>query len=495
MRKIKAAGAASDSILLAFVRVVTMLVAILQTKILSVGLSLADYGTYSQAHVISAIFTSMTILGLGDAINYFYNGTSGEGSAEKRIRYANTIVAIEIIFGAIVGVGLLLGQGLVVAYFSNEAVRKLLWVVALLPMLNNLLVLNQVLFVSIGKAKVIAVRNLIVSVLKVIIFYAATSIFKNLVVIYIALVGLELAQLILFQVVLRKEGVAINPFKADFSLLKTIMKYALPMGVFALTNTLLRDVDKLVIGYVADAETLAIYTNCSKVLPFDIIASSFATVLIPYIMRYISSKSYGDATRLFKSYLKVGYYSVWLLGMAIICVSETAICFLYAEKYLPGKAIFAVYIIDSLVRFASMHLIITADGQSKLLMKYSLISLAANTVLDIALYYLMGTIGPAVATTIVTVGYTVAVLHKSIRILNISWKEAFDWCDVLIFILQLLITGAAMMFMDRGLQALGLHKYISMIISGCVYAGINLVLMRKKIKEVLKVLNSLKLER
>ena len=76
MKNINMKGATWDSIFLTIVKFITTFTAILQTKILSVGLSLTDYGTYSQANVIVSISASILLLGLGDAINYFFNDDS-----------------------------------------------------------------------------------------------------------------------------------------------------------------------------------------------------------------------------------------------------------------------------------------------------------------------------------------------------------------------------------------------------------------------------------
>lgn len=91
MKKINLKGASWDSVFLTFVKLVTTLTAILQTKILSVGLSLSDYGTYSQANVVVSVCTAILLLGLVDAINYFYNDE--RHPKEKRIRLVNTVYA------------------------------------------------------------------------------------------------------------------------------------------------------------------------------------------------------------------------------------------------------------------------------------------------------------------------------------------------------------------------------------------------------------------
>jgi O-antigen/teichoic acid export membrane protein len=82
----KLKGTVADSLLLAIVRILTIVVGLLSTMILSRKLSLAVYGTYTQGTTIISIGTSFSILGLTDSVNFFYN--SKTGSQQKA--YVNT---------------------------------------------------------------------------------------------------------------------------------------------------------------------------------------------------------------------------------------------------------------------------------------------------------------------------------------------------------------------------------------------------------------------
>ena len=487
-------GATWDSIFLTAVKLITTVTAILQTKVLSVGLSLTDYGTYSQANVVISICTSLLLLGLGDAINYFYNDASQDNEERKRT-IVNTIFLIETIAGILLSTGVVLGRGLIANYFSNQALRIVVAIVAIKPMLDNMIYFYQVLFVSSGRAKLIAVRNFILSILKLLTAIAAVYIFNNINVIFISFIVLDVLQLLLFAIFFSKESFKISLVRGELSLFKPIMQYGLPMGVFALTSTLTRDIDKLVIGYMSNTETVAIYSNCSKILPFDIIVVSFATVLIPYIMRYISlgSKERMNSIRLFQNYLKVGYYSVWVLGIAVLIVSEQAISFLYSDEYLPGKSVFILYIIDSMMKFASMHLILTASGKAKMLMRFSLISLFMNLVLNIGFYFVFDFIGPALATLVVTAAYTIAILYKSINVLNAKWSEVFDFTDIFRFVICLVCTGLLFGVLNQILLRNGMHQYLTMILIMTGFCSVNLLININKIKHVLKSINTLKL--
>lgn len=493
MKKISVKGAAWDSVFLTIVKFITTFTAILQTKVLSIGLSLTDYGTYSQANIIVSISASILLLGLPDAINYFFNDSSGKYSKEERIKIVNTVFSIEMVAGMVLVSTVLFAQDLIVQYFSNEALKFVVVIISVKPMLDNMLYFYQVLFVSTGKAKVIAIRNLTVSVLKIVSVFIAVHVLKSVVAIYVSLILLDILQLLFFATLFSKKDFVVFPFRCEFKFIKEIIKYGFPMGIFALTNALTRDIDKLIIGYMSDTETVAIYSNCSKVLPFDMIALSFATVLIPYIIKYISQKQLGNSILLFKNYLKVGYYTVWTFGAAVLMVTKQAICFLYSSKYLVGEPIFILYVIDSMIKFASTHLILTASGNAKLLMKYSAASLVANTVLNIAFFKMFGTVGPAIATLVVTTGYMIVILNKTASILKAKWLDIVDLKDVLTFVLGLVVIAIAFYLINRALLFYKLNQYISMIMIMGGFVIVVLLTYRRRISSILKSINSLKL--
>ena len=66
MRKVSIKGIAWDSFFLAFSKGLTLLFGILSAKILSVGLTLEEYGTYAQANLISTTGTSLILFVLFD---------------------------------------------------------------------------------------------------------------------------------------------------------------------------------------------------------------------------------------------------------------------------------------------------------------------------------------------------------------------------------------------------------------------------------------------
>lgn len=485
-------GASWDSIFLIIVRFVTTLTTIIQTKVLSVGLSLHEYGSYSQAILVTGVTASLIMFGLGDGLNYFYNRETKE-NAERSV-FVNTIFLMEVVLGGIGIAAICLSRNLLAGYFNNPDVSVLLCIVAIKPVLDNVIYLYQLLFISRKKAKVIAIRNLVISIVKAAAIWFFVQYYASVKLICVSLVVLDVLNWIIFKVFLSSEGVKIDIGKANLKYVKSIVIYSFPMGVYAFTNALLRDIDKLVIGNLADTTELAIYTNCSKILPFDLVATSFATVLIPYIMKCASCDDKSSMETLFANYLRIGYYSVWTLAFSVLLVSGQVIEFLYSPAYVVGNDIFILYLFDSMIRFAGFHLVLIAKGRSKDIMIYSLISLMANFVLNILLYFIFGLIGPAMATVIVTAVYTVLILRKTIAVTGMRLTHVVDPKELFCFLGELIGFGLVFAFINRVLLNLGISGFLSMVLVMAGFCGTIFIINIKKLFGVLKAVNSLKLE-
>ena len=165
LRKLQ--GASIDSLLLTFMQIVTYATGMVTTKIISISLSLDDYGTYSSVLLVISVAASFTLLGLGDCLNYYYNNKQTCKTDEVRNKYVDSIYLAQSVIGVIVGVILLLFRNRIADYFGNAAVGSLMIIVCFKPWFENMIHLYQVLFVSVGQAKVIAIRNFILALARV----------------------------------------------------------------------------------------------------------------------------------------------------------------------------------------------------------------------------------------------------------------------------------------------------------------------------------------
>lgn len=482
-------GAATDSILLTFVRVITAVLGLLVTKLLSIHFSLHEYGTYSQAMLIVTTATSISIMGLTNAVNYFYNAAARE---EDKERFVSTIFSIQYFVGILCAIIIIAIQIPIITYFKNDDLKNILFLVAWLPLLQNLIPMLQVLFVSIGRAKLIAGRNFVISVARLCIVLIACYVTKSIRTIFIILLLLDIAQVAYFMWAFSRSNFKISVKQFDKSLLKPVLSFSIPMAVYVLTNELARDIDKYVISFFSDTSTLAIYTNAAMLLPFDLITQSFITVLVPIVTRQIASKDYDKAQTTFRAYLRLGYVATWIVAFGVVVNAKEAMLFLYDPKYLPGLSVFIVYLFVDMIKFANTSLILTAKGKSKTLMICSLSALGANFILNIILFKLFGILGPAIATLIITLGLVLVLLGLGGKEIGTGTKNLFDWKEMAIVIVELIIVGAGCYAFKVGLYSVIQSTVLILILTYGMYITIMLLLNKRRIMDCFRTINRMK---
>lgn len=482
-------GAATNSIMLTFVQIITTLLGLIVTKLLSVHFSLQEYGTYSQALLVTSTATSLSILGLTNATNYFYNRTKDE-SVQRM--YVASIFTIQYIVGLACSVLIFALRDSLAAYFGNKTLTEVLPIVALTPLLTNLISMYQVLFVSVGKAKVIAIRNLAVSLVRLLAVLIACYVLKNIIMILVVVLCLDAVQVMYFFCLFGRYKHPVDIRDARFKLTKEILTFSIPMSIYVLTNSLSRDIDKYVISAFADTQTLAIYTNAAKVLPFDMLTSSLITVLIPIITRMINQKEYDSAKNVFRLYLRIGYVLTFVFVGGAIAVSRDLMRFLYDEKYLVGLPIFIIYLVVDMIRFANVTTILSGAGKTRTLMAISLTTLALNAVFNVIGYKLLGLVGPALVTLVLTIGMTIALLHFGAKEIHTTIIELFDFKEIGIVGFQILSIGTLTYCLSSYLNRVQAPYFISLIVCYGTYLLALGLLNYKRALECYRSLNRYK---
>ena len=264
------------------------------------------------------------------------------------------------------------------------------------------------------------------------------------------------------------------------------------MSIYVLTNSLSRDIDKYVISAFANTETLAIYTNAAKVLPFDMLTSSLITVLIPIITRMISQKEYGEAKEVFKLYLRIGYVLTFIFVGGAIAVSKDLMLFLYDEKYLVGLPVFIIYLVVDMIRFANVTTILSGAGKTKILMIISVSTMLLNGIFNIIGYKLLGIVGPALVTLFLTIGMTIALLHFGAREIHTRIIKLFNFKEIGIISIQIVCMGFATYLLSGFLSQKQIPYVIGLILCYGIYIVVLGLLNYRRAIECYRKLNQYK---
>lgn len=436
--RIKHGGAATDSILLVMVKVVTTLLSLVITKLVTTSFSVEDYGIYSQVLLVSTTATSITILGLTDATNYFFNRNKDDYSQKN---YINTIYGLQVLIGTLCAVVILLSTKQLISFFGNESIAWYVPWIAVMPVLSNLLNMIQVLFISCKKGKVIAIRNCVLAFIKLAYMTIACLVVKEIKFVVISLVVVDFATVLYMFWYFSRIQFQIHPLKIDVKLIKEILAFSIPMAAYIAINSLSRNLDKGIIAYFGNASELAVYSVASKELPFDLFTASFVTVLYPYIIRFVAREKKKAAAQVLALYVQLSYTVTWLVAFCALVASEDLFLLLYDRKYLVGIAVFIVYIWVDVFRFANTTVVFSACGKSNWIMYFSVVSLSVNAIVSIFSYKVIGMLGPAITTAGVTALSGIYMLWKSGRLLEFPFFKILDIKHLLVLLIELVVSG------------------------------------------------------
>ncbi len=481
-------GIVSDSVFLVFVRVVTLSVNLVQTMILSRTLTKTNYGTYSQAVLLISSLAPIFSLGLNDAINYFFNKSTDEKTREK---YVNTIFSLSILSGFFCGIMILIFQSQIVGYFANDAVSGLLVYIAFRPCVQNLVALYQPLFISSGYAKTIAIRNLIISIGQICIVGGVSYFTSNINLIFLLLLVLDILQYACFVLIYRKRQFKISIFKADFTIVREILKYALPLLLGTSISTISINIDKFMVSGMMSTEEYALYANVSKELPFSFVISSFTAVVMPVIVRYINNEQNNKFKELWSCYLELGYKITWPLCIGAAALAPEAIELLYSKMYLnaDGTIVFRIYTIVAMMRFTFFGMVPSALGRTDIVMKYSIIGCAINICLNYPMFYLIGMPGPAMATVISMLVSATLYFRASSKLVNIRISEVLKPKQIFLLGLEMLVCGVGIRLIVSSVELYATNVFINFVLG---YMLFNVIVLGLNIKSLKRVLKSLK---
>ena len=248
---------------------------------------------------------------------------------------------------------------------------------------------------------------------------------------------------IYFTIIYRKKVFKISMLHPNFALFGEILKYSLPMFFSISIGTISTNIDKLVVSGLMTIEDYALYSNVSKELPFSFIINSFTTVITPFIIKFINNNKKDKFKKLWSFYLEIGYRTTWPLCFGAFLLAPELIKILYSDLYLTGEGIvvFRLYIIVAMFRFTYFGIVPTAIGRTDIIMKYSLFGCLLNLFLNYPMFYLLGMLGPAVATIISMIVSAIFYFRSSIKLVDINISEIIASKKIIIFIVKMVFCG------------------------------------------------------
>lgn len=477
----------TDALILTIAKIITMLIGLISSMLLSRFRTLEEYGTYSQILLVISLATSLFMLGLPNSTNYFLGRSDSD---EERRHFLSVYYTLNTCLCFLMGIVLSVSVPLIVKYFNNEHIRDFIYILAVLPWTKVIISSISNVLVAYGKTKRLTLfnaANAMVAVVAIIIVKLFNWSFQRYMFLY--LVG-EFMMMIWVYIIVSKLETSIRPM-IDRNLIKSIFKFSIPIGLASLVGSLTLECDKLVIGRVMDTETLAIYTNSARELPFTIVATSLTAVLLPQLARRLKENKAEEAIVLWKITVELSYIFMAFVVTTLIVYAPQIMAFLYSAKYLPGVGVFRVYSVVLLLRITYFGMILNASGRTKFILYSSIITLIVNVGLDIVLYQIIGILGPAVATFLSIFIAQITQLWATSRLINIPLRMIFPWNKILLHSVINIVWGSIVYTLLKILCVGFTRKEIFYcILSGIPVMGVYLLIERKQVTTLWRMLNA-----
>ncbi len=414
------------ALILTVTNLIISLLGLASSMLLSRYRTLDEYGTYSQVIMVTELVSTVLLMGLPQTVSYFMSRAENDG---ERRRFFTLYSILSTAITAIIGVCLYFSTPLIVGYFDNPYITVFSYVFLLYPwssiMINTL---GSVLVVY-GRTGRLALYTLIHSLVALATVGATVLLsvdFERYVLIYIITTAV-FAVIAYVWCTVRVGGFSLSG--GCGRLLREILLFALPMGLASGVGSINIQLDKLFIGTLFSTEEYALYTNASRALPLTALATALTTILMPKLVVLLKSQRNDEAIGLWGNTVRISYIVMCALVAGLIVFAPDAMSLLYSEKYVTQEsvAVFRIYTLTMLFKVTYFGIILNSRARTDLILACALLSLAANCVGNLVFYHLLGFIGPAVSTLLVTVIMNTAQLIVTSKITDIPFKRVFPY--------------------------------------------------------------------
>ncbi len=254
--------------------------------------------------------------------------------------------------------------------------------------------------------------------------------------------------------------------------MKTILWFALPVGLGATVGKINPQIDKYAVQLLLDTESFAEYTVAAFEVPF--------VTLIPYAIgavlqaRYVSLFQEGRIDELRTLwYATVEKTVILVVPMATILIvaAEDLIWLLAGPKYLDAAGPFRIFTLVLFHRVAAYGPMLQATNQTRVLLFTSLSMVVTNLVLTVPLTLLIGYEGPAVASVIAVIPPWTITLIRIGDTLGGGIRVALPWRFYgRVFALSAVLGGALYL----GRDALALHPALGLPVALAAFTPVYL---------------------
>ena len=462
---------AKDAVLLTASKIIGKVLVLVSAMLLARIRTLEENGIYFELLLIINLASAIFMMGLPNSINYFLARAE---SKEDKNRFLSLYYTLTAILSVALGIVLVALMPVWIKYFNEPQLAHFAFFLLVFPWTRVVLASVENMLIVLGKSKTLLwfrVSNSFFLLLIIFFIWIADSTFMTYMVLYVFVEGAYA----LAGYILATKYTGRLHWNIDKDLIKSVLVFSIPLGLASVVGTLNIEIDKLMIGYLLNTEDFAIYSNASKELPLTIVAASFTAVLMPKMVRLFKEQHNEEAVAIWRDVTTISFAIMAFFGIGMAVFSTDAMTILYSAKYASGSSVFAVYSLRLLLKCTYFGMVLNTTGKTKIVLYSAIGTLCLNTVMNIGFYYLLGVIGPALATLLSGLTMGMFQIIFSSKLINVNFSKIFPWKNIGLIMLLNAAFGRVFHFIHVNFLPNNSHAIILAGIWGIVYC---LILIR-----------------
>jgi len=407
----------------------------------------SEYGIYSLALVLINVFSTISILGLGDGTARCIAFFRGKGDLESARNVVRSSLQIVLISGVIFSI---------ILFFSSEMISKNIFhdVNLILPLQILTLGIPFLVFVNTfaaifrgygsGTPKVFfqdTVNNILFLCFLILIVILNLS-FISVFYAYIASITIVCVVFGLFT--MRKMSSFEGSKKLDkhsSGVTRYLLFFSIPLLTISILNNVLHWTDTLMLGYFKTSSVVGIYNGAiSMVVLLPTILNATAFIFIPISTELYAKNMIGEMGKCYKILTKWVFLCTIPIFFMLVIFPEISLNLLFGPKYSDAALPLIILAFGSMFNiflgFNGLSLI--AMGRTKFIMVASLTSVLFNVIIDVLLIPPLGMIGAAIGSLL---SIWIFNILKSIKLYQLSKIHPFTLNFLKLIVISVILFG------------------------------------------------------
>lgn len=384
----------------------------------------------------------------------------------------STIFWINLVFGLVLTISLMLSASQVAKFYNNSAVTPLLQMISVTFVISSLTVLHQALLQRSlffeRLAKISIVSTFVGSIFGIGCAINGTGAMS---LVYQS-ISLTLVSTILLWI-----SVEWRPqFVLKWNELGTIRNFSMNLIGFSIFNYFSRNADYLIVGRFLGAEALGHYTLAYQIMLYPV---QFVSSIISRVMFPAYAQIQNDDQRLGRSYLRMVNSISWIVFPAMVGIGAVSTPFIYSvfgKEWLPASMILLVLAPVGLTQSVAttVSTIYQAKGRTDWMFRWSVVA-SIIRIVAFVIGLRWGALGVAIAYALTTFALLYHNFSIPFSLINLKTSTLFNALrepTLYTFIMLLVIVVWQFTLSEIKINSPIIVLASSVIVGGCTYIGL-----------------------